>query len=527
MVRRTASYGASVLVSILLVLAIVVFANFISSLYFTRADLTQDKMYTVSDPTKAVLKGLEDLVTIQLYFSKDLPSYVAPLRTSIKDLLSEYKAYSGGNVQVETIDPADDPELQQKMQFMGIPPVQLNVIERDKAEVVTVYMGLAVLYENKKEVIPVIQSTQNLEYQLTSAISKVTMKEVKTVGLLALSEDRPVEGSFSGLKEALEKQYDVRDIDFTRGARDLKSVDTLIVFGSRQLSDWEEFQIDQAVMRGANVIFLTDMVKREKGKLDAKAAETNINDLLENYGVRVNQNLVLDRSAGMAAFSSGFMSFSLPYNFWVKVGSKGLSEDNAAVKQLSSVIFPWTSSVEALPDRNPDASFEVLAKSSDASWLQAGQFDLSPQQRTEPSAFKSHNLAIEASGKFKSLFAGREAPKPEDEASARFAGKDQEVIEESPVTKIVVIGGSFLVDDEFLNRYRKNDLFVQNLVDVLTLGKGLVGIRSRGATERPIEEVSESAKSWIKYGNTFGIPFLVAAFGLTRFYWRKKRKRAL
>ena len=61
----------------------------------------------------------------------------------------------------------------------------MNVIEKDKAELANVYMGIAILYEDKKEVLPVVQTTNNLEYDLTSAILKVTSKEVKTVGFLS------------------------------------------------------------------------------------------------------------------------------------------------------------------------------------------------------------------------------------------------------------------------------------------------------------------------------------------------------
>jgi len=527
MVKRTAGYGATVLVSALIVLCILIVVNYLSSLYFARADLTEDKEFTVSDPTRAVLASLEDLVTIQVFFSKELPTYVIPLRTQVEDLLYEYKAYSGGNLQIEYIDPEDDPELKQKMQFMGIPPVQLNIYEKDKAEIVTVYLGLAILYENKKEVIPVIRSTENLEYQLTSGISKVTISEVKSVGLLPLTEGMTVQENFSQLKEALQKLYDVKDIDL-KSPRGLDKVDTLVVLGARELSDSEKFQIDQAIMGGTNAIFMTDMVARERGKLGASPAKSNLNDLLGAYGFRVNENLVLDRSCAMAAFSSGgFMQFRLPYNFWVKVGPKGLATDNPAVSQLSAVVFPWTSSVDVIAGEVPGVKYDVLARSSEASWLQTENFDLSPQQKFTRTASGSYELAVQASGTFKSLFLGQEAPKPDNEEAARYARKDEKVMEESQPTKIVVMGGSFLVNDEFLSRYRKNDLFVENIIDVMTLGQGLVGIRTRGTADRPLEEVSEGGKAWIKFGNMLGIPLLVAIFGLSRYFVRKKRKRAL
>ncbi len=525
MVKRTTSYGASVVISVVIILGILIVLNCLSNLYFARADLTEDKEYTVSAATKSVLADLEDLVTIEAYFSKQLPSYVMPLKTQVKDLLDEYKAYSKGKLQVEFIDPGSDKQLKQKLQFMGIPPVQLNVIQKDKAELTTVYLGLAILYENKQEVIPVIRGTENLEYQITSGIRKVTMSEVKSVGLLPLTEGMSIDTTFSKLKEALQKLYDVKVLDFN-SPRGLEKVDTLVVLGSKKLSDWEKFKIDQAIMGGANAIFLTDMIDRVQGKLQAKPAESNVNDLLNSYGFQVNSNLVLDRVAAMAAFSSGFMSFRLPYPFWVKVGKKQLSKDSPSVGLLSAVVFPWTSSVEVKGKEGAGVKYNVLARSSDASWLQTGKFDLSPQQHFSETAKGSYELAAEGTGTFNSLFAGKEAPKPEGDA-ARHAQEEQEIVEKSPPVKIVVAGNSFMVNDNFLARYRKNDLFVENLIDVMNLGKGLVSIRTRGSTERPLEEVSEGAKQWVKYGNMFGIPILIVIFGLSRYFIRKKRKRAL
>ncbi|MCD6326313.1 GldG family protein [bacterium] len=528
MIKRTASYGISAMVSVVIVLGIIVAVNVISSLYFARADLTEDKRFTVSKPTRDVLAGLEDLVTINVYFSKELPSYVMPLKTRVKDLLDEYKAYSGGNLQVDFIDPDLDPEQKQKMQFMGIPPVQLNVIQKDKAELVTVYLGLAVLYENKKEVIPVIKATENLEYQLTSCISKITMKEIKTVGLLLLSDGMDIEKDFSMLRDELKGQYDVKELDLSAGERDFRDVDTMLVLGTKELSDYESFLIDQAIMKGTNVIFLADMIQREPGKLLATPKRTNLIDIIAKYGLDIGENLVLDRHSAMASFSSGFMSFSLPYPFWIKVAKDGLSQTNPAVSQLSSAIFPWTSSVQTAANGNPNIKFDVLAKSSERSWLQTGRYDLNPQQKFVKSSTSSHDLAIEATGVFKSVFAGQEAPKPPTDPKRRTPEKAQEVLQESPPeTKIVVIGGSFLVNNEFLNRYRANLLFVQNLIDVMTLGQGLVGIRARGMDERPLDEVSEGTKSWAKYGNMIGIPILVILFGLVRYYLRRRMRGAL
>ena len=182
MAAKTLKYGGNTLAFILVVFGIVALINFLSSRRFIRADLTADKRYTISQSTKSVLDRLDDIVTIDVYFSRQ-PPRVAQIRQSVRDMLDEYRAFSK-NLEINFIDPATgDEALKQKLRFMGIPEVQVNVIEKDKAELANVYMGIAILYEDKKEVLPVVQTTSNLEYDLTSAILKVTSTEVKTVGL--------------------------------------------------------------------------------------------------------------------------------------------------------------------------------------------------------------------------------------------------------------------------------------------------------------------------------------------------------
>ena len=113
---------------VLLVALILVAGNFLASRVLARIDLTKDREFTISKATRDLLRGLDDIVTINVYFSKRLPPNVAMLKRSIDDVLREYQAYSHGKVRVEYVDPTDKPEEEQKLRFLGIPQVQLNVL---------------------------------------------------------------------------------------------------------------------------------------------------------------------------------------------------------------------------------------------------------------------------------------------------------------------------------------------------------------------------------------------------------------
>ena len=111
--------GANFFLVAALAFGVLAFVNALSYRHFFRADLTAAKKYTVSDATKKVLAGLDDIVNIKVYLSRTLPPNMAPVTDQVKDMLEEYRIHANGNLVIEYLDPADDPALQQKLQFMG------------------------------------------------------------------------------------------------------------------------------------------------------------------------------------------------------------------------------------------------------------------------------------------------------------------------------------------------------------------------------------------------------------------------
>ena len=137
----------SFLVYTVILVASLVFLNLISRNIFKRFDLTDTQMYSLSSSSQSVISKIDDLMTIKVYFSNDLPGNYANNRRYLQDILEEYIAYSKGNLRFEFIDPSSDEDMQLAAQRAGIQPVQLQVIENDKVEVKRVYMGLSILYQ--------------------------------------------------------------------------------------------------------------------------------------------------------------------------------------------------------------------------------------------------------------------------------------------------------------------------------------------------------------------------------------------
>jgi ABC-type uncharacterized transport system involved in gliding motility auxiliary subunit len=281
------------------------------------------------------------------------------------------------------------------------------------------------------------------------------------------------------------------------------------------LTQEDLFAIDQYVMRGGKTVFLAPGVTVDQ-TLNASAVPGDNLDLLEHYGVKVNKDLVMDRSNEMAPFSSGYMQFYVNYPLWVKVRSEGFNGESPIVNRLESLVLPWTSSLEITIDTMPDREALVLAASTPYAWTQSSPFQLNPNLLPKPAgATGDEFLAVLLKGSFDSYFS--ESGPPE--------GVSADVLPKSPETQMVVVGNSMFVLDNFLSSFRENIVFIMNVLDWMSLGDELIEIRSRQVTDRPLKPVSDAAKTLFKVGNTVGMSILLVLFGLFMLFKRQREKK--
>ena len=126
------------------------------------------------------------------------------------------------------------------------------------------------------------------------------------------------------------------------------TVATLVIAGVTQpLTEREKYEIDQFIMRGGRTVFLVDPIQLQPGTLQGSPLSTGLNDLLEHYGVKLGNNLLLDRRFhDTARFQQGFMTVIQPYPYFVKIIKPNFSAENTITNQLEAVTLPWTSSLE-------------------------------------------------------------------------------------------------------------------------------------------------------------------------------------
>jgi ABC-2 type transport system permease protein len=543
---------------ILIILGFVAAVNYLATWWFGRLDLTANHVYSISPATRKILRGLDDIISVKVYFSRNLPPQMKTLEADVHDLLAEYKAFGGNRLHVSFEDPSKNEETKRAVRELGIPEVQLNTYEKDKQQAIMAYVGIAVLFADKKEVLPVVQDMRNFEYDLTQAIMKVNRSSTPKVAVLKtdttafipqevrqqmrmMNQEDPTQELYKPVFDNLKNNYTVELVSTADGQRIDSSFKTLIVPGGANFSDRDIFEIDQFFMGGGTLIVLVDAVKVSfQYGVSAAPQETKLLGLLEHYGARVERSMVLDVSCGQVQVPQRFGNFQIPvardYPYFVAITPQGFNRENPAVAALGGVIMPWVSPITLLMDKaettdkagavpKRSTTSEVLVRSSPRAWLAKEPFDLNPDQQWKVPAAKDFNqyaLMVHLSGAFQSYFQGKPVP------PVRRAGDTLSQIQLSPQDQGRTVresnaGGHLVIagDAEFLsgpNATQGNTALLMNIVDWLTLNENLIGIRTRAMVDRVISQdrlkEGSSLPSVIRWLNILTMPALLVVLGL-------------
>ncbi len=509
-----------------------VLANVVGVFLFGRLDLTADKQYTLSEATADTLDALKEPVTVRAYFTAELPAPYSSNSRYVKDLLDEYFAEGGGNFRYEFIDPegeetSEDKEkkkdvkmdilgrqvreatsVEKELQEMGIPPVQVRVNEGDKLEVKRAYMGLAIHYGDKKEVIPVVQETAGLEYDLTTLIRKLAREKTPKVGLVSGHEGPDVEKELSRVHGLLTQQYDVQQLDLTAQPEIPADFDAVLVIGPKTgFTDAEKKALDAFVMTGKGAAFLLDSVKVDIQTLEVTPTDHQLGDLLAAWGAQLQPGLVLDAECATISITQqrGFMRIAQPVRYPFMPMPRALDPEHPLTRGLSGAAFPFMSPVSVAFAEGEGVKADVLVQSSPRSWLQQPPYNLDPLQRWTADQVQdegSKGLVVSLTGAIKSW------ANPEQRAQN---------------ARVLVAGGAGFVGDQFMSE--GNQALALNMIDWLVLDEALLAVRSRGLGAAPLVEVSDGTRNAVKYGNIVGLPLGFVAFGLVRWRLREKRRR--
>ena len=233
-----------------IVITILVLLNIVSRNLFFRWDLTENKMYSLSDSSKSVVSKIDDRLTMKVYFSDNLPGEYGNNQRYLQDILEEYTAYSNGNIHFEFYSTDDDEKMQEDAQKSGIQPVQLQVIENDNIEVKRVYMGMVFLYEDERETIPVIQTTTGLEYDITTKIKKLVDTNKETLAIAKTGGQEQIKNE--NISQLLAQRYNIRNINMSQAVGE--NITLLLINGVEDSLTVDELKnLEDFFNRGGNV----------------------------------------------------------------------------------------------------------------------------------------------------------------------------------------------------------------------------------------------------------------------------------
>jgi gliding-associated putative ABC transporter substrate-binding component GldG len=505
------------LLRVLLVLGILILVNFISVRIFGRLDLTKARVYTLSDASKNLVRDLDDRVTMKAYFTEDLPAPYNNNRRAVLDILNDYKAYSRGNLHYEFINPEGE-KNEREAQQAGIPPVEVQIVKEDKFEVKRAFLGLVMMYEDKKEVLPVIQNLGSLEYDISAAIKRLTSRTKKRIGY-TIGHQETALTSMQRASQEINAQYESVPVDLSSNTAEIPQdlAALLIIAPQTKFSDTAKYHIDQYLMRGGKVAFLLNKMNVDLSAQYkvARSVDIGLEDLLENYGIRINSDLIRDAQCANITVMQNQGQFQMRSQipFPYLPNAVNVDRSNPIVKDLQGLIFYFVSSLDTTLAANKGLKAEVLVRSSKHSGRQSGFVMLDPFHRYTPEELAESNIPMAAvvSGSFKSFFEGKSLVPQTTK---------------SPDTRVIVVGDGDFMKDDFAGN-RGNLTFFVNIVDFLADDAGLITIRSKDIAQPPLEQVSDGTKKLLKYGALILPPFLVIGYGLLRWRRRIALKRSL
>ncbi|MEZ4589123.1 MAG: Gldg family protein [Gemmatimonadales bacterium] len=473
---RRLRLGAAMLVGVLVVI------NLAGAEIGGRLDLTPGKAYTLSRATRDIARSLEDIVTIKVFASKDLPSEFALQKRDVDDLLDDLAGSSDGKIRIVEKDPADDPTAAEDARNLGIVPVEFNVVGQSELQVKNGYFGLVVSHADRNEPIPFVQRSDDLEYRLASMIRSMTRTTKPKVALLT----DPQAGSFGNLRRQLEQSYVVEQPNLADGASSLEGYAAVIAASlADSLDPGSVDQVKRYLAGGGSALVMESGMQIAPQAPMAQGRTVGWNPVLADFGVQIAQDMVYDlRANQMIGVPTNFGRLLRPYPYFLRAQSTRSTPINS---ELTEVGLAWTSSIDTTAGKGA----VPLLLTSDAAGVSSGFAMIDPSQQDYPTT----------------------------DLATRVLGVQ---VADSAGGRVVVVGNSMFATDEFLQRSPENLVFALNAVDWLAQDEALIAIRAKDRRPPPILFSSEGMKDAVKYFNVAGLPILIALIGVVRLMRRRK-----
>ena len=538
--------------------------NYIAQQWHSRIDLTQDKRYTLSETTRKTLSQIQQPLVIDVLLKGNIPTEFKKLQTEAIQLLEEYTA-ANDHLIVNFVNPLEDePNADAAIQNLinnGLQPLQIAQTEAGKSSVEYIFPWAVISDGKRVEKVRLFidklgttdqervqNSVQRLEYNLTDALHKFTVKKQKKIAILRSNGTLEDVYLYDFLKTAREYYFiapftlDSVATNAEKTLKDLEKFDLLLVAKpTSPFSDEQKQVIDQYIMNGGRVLWLIDQVNvsledmyKTGGVTMAMPLDLNLTDMFFQYGFRLNYTLINDLYFSEIVVATGDGSQSRYMNIpWV-YNPMVLSSNNHLINSnLDAVRLQFANGIDTLKN---GVKKTVLLSSSPFS-----KADGTPREinlRIDPKTmnkelYKKGNipLAVLLEGEFKSMYKDRVRP---------LELKENATL--SRPTKMIVVSDGDIIKNDFdsqhkmplelgfdrwTSKYYDNKAFLQNAMNYLLDDTEFLTLRNKKVQLAFLdkEKVAEGARAWQIKVFLYPLLVLVIVMLLSGYFYRRKNKR--
>lgn len=482
-----------------LIVAVSVLGALIGSSVGGRVDLTEGRAYSLSPASIAIVRKLPDPVTVTLYTSSELPPEAETAMRDVRDMIVDYQAVGRGKVKAVVKRSGNDPKDQEKIAEAGIQTVQFNVLRQDEQIVKKGHLGLTVEYRDKRETIPFVNKTEDLEYQLTGLIRKVSVDKQKKIAFILgdkgagqvdpMNMGAQQQGAYSAWQDKLREQYEVEDLDLSDKKDIPRGTDLVVIAGFSGKTGTNTIPaVSKFLGAGGSVMALVDAVNVDEQTMRVTPVNNDLTKFTADQGLKVEPKLVFDLKANQpVALGDQQNQYLMPYPFWMKASR---ASDNPAVRDVGAVTIPWGQPVAI---KRGIKNAQPLLKTSKFAGVQTKDFNIAPDP----------NMKVN-----------------QRDLGTRIIAAAREV---EGGGRLVVVGNSQFISDKFIGGGgTENGVFALNAVDWLAQDLALSGIRGKATKSRPLVFNSDGVRDLVRYFNLIAVPVLIAAFGFARLTRRRQ-----
>lgn len=538
-------------------------ANGLASIFFFRIDFTNEKRYTISDQTKAILGALPDNVQITVYLDGDLPPGFERLREATRDLLADMKAYAGGQLKYTFVNPlqGDEEERQEAIQMLaqrGIEPTNLSVKTTDGLTQKMIYPCAVLqfgeeefplqLLQNNRFVSPDVvlnNSVQNLEYAFVNGIKKL-IEGGKPIVAFTEGHDELDNMQLYDAIHSLGVGYQVGRLNLDSVSFEtLRQIRVIVIAQPNEaFSELQKFKLDYFIQHGGKMIWAINQVAaaldsmRQSGEQMAVAKSIGLDDMLFKYGVRLNYNLLADLNCAQIPMQVGEVGGAsqltlVPWMFYPIFVPRST---HPIIKNIDGIQGQFVGTLDTLG--TPDIHKEVILYSSPFSRVLSVPtlitLDMA-SEKPDPAVYKGgeHMVGVVLDGTFPSVFRNR--PVPEGLVDT-FAYRQQTPDQRNRM--IVLADGNLLKNewnqddqapyplgwDRATHQQYGNKTLLLNMVDYLCDDRRLISLREKELQLRLLDKGLVHSNKWFWQTLNVGLPpLLLLLFGFVQAQLRKHR----